>query len=72
MNNAPAFVAFLLAFFLLIIAVSLSEKVDELILEVEHWRQVAGCDVTVEDLVLNAFICVKNNKNIVNGIKNTY
>jgi hypothetical protein len=36
-----------------------SKMVDELILEVEHWKEVAGCDVTVEDLALNAFICVK-------------
>tara|TARA_R110000803_G_scaffold21033_4_gene53416 strand:+ start:1243 stop:1446 length:204 start_codon:yes stop_codon:yes gene_type:complete len=35
------------------------KAVDELILEVEHWKEVAGCDVTVDDLALNAFICVK-------------
>ena len=61
-REAITFIAFMLSFFMAICTYALTQKVDELIIEKEHWKEVAGCDVTVNDLVLNAFICVKKDK----------
>jgi hypothetical protein len=62
-REAITFIALLSAFVMAICTYSLTQKVDELIIEKEHWKEVAGCDVIVEDLVLNAYICVKKERN---------
>ena len=60
-NGFVAVVGLLLAFFFGVSTYFLSQKVDELVAESEYWQDVAGCESTVEDLVLNAYICVTRN-----------
>jgi hypothetical protein len=62
-REAITFIAFMLSFVMAIYTYSLTQKMRQLIIEKEHWKEVAGCDVIVEDLVLNAFICVKEERN---------
>jgi CHASE3 domain sensor protein len=63
-REAITFIAFMLsAFVMAIYTYSLTQKMRQLIIEKEHWKEVAGCDVIVEDLVLNAYICVKKERN---------
>jgi hypothetical protein len=66
-REAITFIALLSAFVMAICTYSLTQKMRQLIIEKEHWKEVAGCDVIVEDLVLNAYICVKKDKKTRNN-----